>query len=118
MIAFLFLASGYLLGLGLLGYMTVWAWIKERGLRSRWPAWLTNCVIGIHFAAGMSAIGLVPAAIGHQFRPLAQHSVGPFLFAAAIFLLMGVAWLIAQDWSRWYVGSKSDGRNGSKVLEQ
>jgi hypothetical protein len=101
MSGFQYLASGYLVGLGVLGYMTLWAWLKERGSRGYWPAWLTSCVIGVHFVAGLSAIVLVPAFIGHRFRD-PQHSVGPILFAATIFVLLGLAWCVAQDWNRWF----------------
>lgn len=106
MSGFLYLAAGYLLGLGTVGYMTLWAWIRERGARDDWPEWLTNCLIGIHLVLGLSAITFVPSFIGHRFRD-PRNSTGPILFAAAVFALLCVTWSVARDWNRWF-GSRRD----------
>jgi hypothetical protein len=101
----LYIGFGYLVGLGVVGYITLWAWIKERSSRGLWPGWLASCLIGIHFVAGISAVVFVPAFIGHRLRD-AQNTLGPILFAATIFALLAVAWCVARDWTRWFVDKR------------
>jgi hypothetical protein len=100
---FLYIGSGYLIGVGVMGYTALWAWIKERCLRGYWPPWVGNLLLGIHFVAGVGAIVFVPSFTGHRFRA-AQATVGPLLFAATLFALLGVAWWAGLDWNRWFAG--------------
>jgi hypothetical protein len=103
MSGFLNAALGYLLGLGFLGYMTVWAWIKERGTRSSWPKWFTNLLVGLHFALGLGAVAFAPASVLHRLKTQgATETTGAFAFLAMIIVVLCVGWLIAKDWNRWF----------------
>lgn len=108
MSGFLNAALGYLLGLGFVGYMTVWAWIKERGTRTSWPQWVTNLVVGIHFFLGITAVAFAPASVLHRLRIQgATGTNGAFAFLAMILVVLCVGRLIAKDWIRWFRSRQS-----------
>lgn len=108
---FLNLGLGYLLGLGFLGYMTLWAWIKERGARAQWPQWFTNLLLGLHLMLGLLAVGIAPASVLHRLKIQgATGPVGAFAFLAAIVVVLGLGWLIARDWNRWFRNQRSAGK--------
>jgi hypothetical protein len=101
-------AFGYLLGLGFVGYITLWAWIKERGARSRWVGWFTNLMIGLHFLLGISAVMLAPASLLHRLKVQgAMSPVGEIVFAATGFAVLGWGLLSGRDWYRWFRDLKS-----------
>src|SRR5882757_8608426 len=101
-------AFGYLLGLGFVGYITLWAWIKERGTRSQWSGWFTNLMIGLHFLLGISAVMLAPASLLHRLKVQgAMSPVGGIVFAAATFAVLGWGLLSGRDWYRWFRDLKS-----------
>jgi hypothetical protein len=101
-------ALGYLLGLGFVGYVTLWAWIKERGTRSQWLGWFTNLMIGLHFLLGISAVMLAPASLLHRLKVQgAMSPVGGIVFAATTFAVLGWGLLSGRDWYRWFRDLKS-----------
>jgi hypothetical protein len=109
--AFMNLGLGYLLGLGLLGYMTLWAWIKECGARAQWPQWFTNLLIGLHLMLGLTAVGIAPASVLHRLKSQgATGTVGAIAFLAAIVVVLCLGWLIARDWNRWYRDRQNAGK--------
>ena len=104
-------AFGCLVGLGFVGYATLWMWIKERGARSRWNRWFTNLIIGLHFVLGLSAVGLAPATLLHRLKIQgALSSMGGIMFAATTFAVLGWGLLSGRDWSRWFRDPKSIAR--------
>jgi hypothetical protein len=104
-------AFGYLLGMGFVGYVTLWMWIKERGARSRWSRWFTNLIIGLHFVLGLSAVGLAPATLLHRLKIQGALSpMGGITFAATTFAMLGWGLLGGRDWSRWFRDPKSKDR--------
>lgn len=101
-------AFGYLLGLGFIGYITLWVWIKERGTRSQWPVWFTNLMIALHFVFGISAVGLAPASLLHRLKIQgAMSSVGGIVFAATTIAVLGWGLFSGRDWYRWFPEQKS-----------
>ncbi|MDB6011446.1 MAG: hypothetical protein JWL65_3696 [Gammaproteobacteria bacterium] len=101
-------AFGYLLGLGFVGYITLWAWIKERGARSKWGGWLTNLIIGLHLIFGLSAVGFTPAILLHRLKVQGALSpLGAITFAAIGFAILGWGLLSGRDWYRWFRELKS-----------
>jgi hypothetical protein len=101
-------AVGYLLGLGFVGYVTLWAWIKERGARSQWAGWFINLMISLHFLLGMSAVMLAPASLLHRLKVQgAMSPVGGIVFAATGFAVLAWGLLSSRDWYRWFQEPKS-----------
>lgn len=102
---------GYLLGLGFVGYVTLWMWIKERGARSRWSRWFTILIIGVHFGLGLSAVGFAPAILLHRLKVQGALSpMGEMMFAVTSFAVLGWGLLWGRDWSRWFGDPKSNAR--------
>jgi hypothetical protein len=96
--AFLWLASGYLAGLIVPGYMTLWFWMKARKVEGEWPSWLTNILIGVHFVLGMSGF-FAAARVGHLFRD-AGSVLEAVLFGVAGLASIFVGLFIGRDWDR------------------
>jgi hypothetical protein len=112
--ALLNVAFGYLLGMGFLGYMTLWAWFKERATRSYWHPWLTNLLIGIHFVLGLAAVGIAPASLLHRLKAQGANSTaGAIAFTLPILVVLCLCWLIAKDWNRWF-GSRREGKTSDQ----
>jgi hypothetical protein len=114
MSVFLNVALGCVFGLGFLGYMALWVWIKERGNRAQWPKWLTSLLVGLVFVLGLAAIGLAPASLLHRLKAQGATSmVGGIAFAATIIAVLSLTWLMARDWNRWF-GSQQNGTTAGR----
>lgn len=98
MTGLLWLASGYMLGLLVPGYWTVLAWLKNRKTQSAWPGWMINILIAVHFALSLGGL-FAAARLGHQLKGAAS-TLGAVLFAAAGFIPIVLALIIARDWDR------------------
>src|SRR5438105_1498577 len=68
MSVFLNVSLGCLCGLGFLGYVALWLWIKERANRANWSKWLTGLLTGLVFILGLAAIVLAPASLLHRLK--------------------------------------------------
>jgi hypothetical protein len=100
-------AFGYLLGLGFVGYVTLWMWIKERGARSKWGGF-TNLIVGLHLILGLGAVGFTPAILLHRLKIQGALSpLGATTFAAIAFAILCWGLLSGRDWFRWFHGLKS-----------
>jgi len=108
MSVFLNAALGGLFGLGFVGYMTLWVWIRERANRVKWPQWLTRLLVGSIATLGLAVIVLAPASVLHRLRAQGAISlVGGIVFTTTILAVLCLAWLVAQDWNRWFCPRQS-----------
>lgn len=96
-------ALGYLFGLGLLGYMAVLTWIRERGARQQWPQRRTQILTGLHLLMGLTVMCLVPASLLRRLTLQGGTSTtGAIAFAITLFAMVGLVGWLAQDWNRWH----------------
>jgi len=88
-------ALGYLFGLGFVGYVALWKWLKAR---AEWPPWLTNLTIGLHSVLGITAVTVAPASLLHRLKLHAGTGLsGGIAFAVTIIAMIGVGMLVARN---------------------
>jgi hypothetical protein len=99
---YLYAALGYVFGLGAIGYMAVLTSIRAYADRARWPPWLTNVVIGLHFALGLAAFTAGPPNLLHRLRLQGATSTeGGITFFITTVSVLSIGLLIASGWNRF-----------------
>lgn len=89
---------GYLLGLGLHGYVLLWCVIKKVGRKSGWPVWAINALIALHFIAGLTAMLFVPSIYFKNYEG-PDSTIDGILFAVPTLTMLFVSLRIAQHWN-------------------
>lgn len=94
------IASGYLLGLSLLGYICLLGVIKSRCSQRQA---LSFALIALHLSLGLAAMVLVPSVAYGALRTHLPNEFG-FAFAIATLLTGAVAFYVASQWNRRLAG--------------
>jgi len=91
---------GYLYGLGFLGAVFLIYVIRKAGKKSSWPAWGINLIVGLHYIAGLAAIGHFPLV---YFKN--QSLVGMVSFVDVI--IFGVTFIFMLFITLWIAHKKN-----------
>ncbi len=106
-------ALGYLLGLGFIGYAAVLTFIKARVGRAGWPRWLATAAIGLHFALGVGAMSLAPAALLHRLKLQgATSTAGGMAFFISTVSVLSIGMWVASGWNQSSDKAPSNNRWG------
>ena len=86
---------GYLIGLGLLGYVFLLYVIKKIGKKSGWPSWVINTIIILHFIVGLTGIFYVPII---YFKDYEGSTIDGIVFSVMLLVILYVTIQIAFRW--------------------
>ncbi len=88
---------GYLVGLGVLGYVLLLYVIKKIGKKSGWPTWGINFLVTLHLIAGLTAIFFVPSIYFKNYEG-PDSVIDGIIFAVTLIAILFVVLRIAQYW--------------------
>lgn len=89
------LGLGYLLGLGLLGYVFLLEFIRKQKKLSNWSNFRVNFYVFIHFIIGLLGIGFVPSTF---FRNYQGEDIGKIIFGVIVGLAIFIIYKIVNNW--------------------
>jgi len=88
---------GYLVGLGVLGYVLLLYAIKKIGKKLGWPARGVTFIVALHFIAGLTAILFVPSIYFKNYGGR-DSTVDGIIFSVTLLFILFIALRIAQHW--------------------